>query len=288
MALRPVSLREAQAILRRKEANSPRVEVRGRWTPVFATPAPACCGVTVARLDSCADGVQSCVGQVVIQPYCPPLPPPTIEDERKAQSVEDAIKRALVNVPQIVTQPSPLTHPGYRGRRESVTRVIVVNGLNAAAVAAGGALLAAAGGAVGAAALGIVQVQGSGAAPFVLFQVPIPSTAAQVERLRMTSMSVGAQTTLFFRVSRSGSIVVPEFQFVAGDEIPLQFPAQGDQVVAVEVRNPDADGAWLLHLQLDLWTYDIPVKADSAFSQVLRTNPSWPRECRAPVNGGRR
>lgn len=157
--------------------------------------------------------------------------------------------------------PTPLLQHDFRGRLVPVVSKIVVNGSNAAAIAAGTVLLAAAGGVVGAAALGIVRYQITGATPVTVLSVPIPSSnRAQIESLSFSASAASAGTSLFWTVWRSGKIIQPEFQFFGRDKILLQSPAYGDEVLEVKCRNPDLSGAWVIDLQFDVWFDDAAFK----------------------------
>lgn len=284
MGFRAVSLSQVQgynykAVGKKEVAPA----LAGKWKQVHASGSGVCCGVSVGRLDP---KIGSCVGRVVIPPYCPPPAPPTPDDCRRAPTTSAAIVEALRVAPLIAVQPSTFVHPGWRGRRISLTKEFVVYGTTAGAVAAGIALLAAAGGSVGATALGIVAQQVSGATPAALMSFPIPSSdGAQVESVKFSANATSAAENLFFSVAKSGRLVAEEFQFLASNEVPLEFPASGDDVVSVMIRNPDTTGAWIIRLQVNYWTNPQVTQTDSAYSRTLRADPSWPQQpgCCAPA-----
>lgn len=282
MALVPVAIRELQA-LNYAAVLRPSRELRGKWVPVHSSGAATSVGVATGRIDP---DLQTCIGQVVIPPYCPPPPPPTIYQEQLAGAIQAAFMDALRQAPPIVVNPSPISAPGYRGERQNVTLTRVIHGSGAGAIAAGNALLAAAGGVVGAAALGITGLSVSGATPTQVFNTIVPSgRGAQVASLRFVGNAQTAATTLFFTVMRSGRAIGPEFQFTAGTTVPLEFPANPDEVIAVMVRNPDSTGAWLCTFDLELWTYPMVSTGDSLYARVLRQNPSHPSPPRASGAG---
>jgi hypothetical protein len=279
MASRAVSLREALAIRRGQQSLVPGIVLPGRWKPVHALPAPACCGVSVARFDpSCADGQQYCEGQVVIQPFCPPPAPPTEDDRRRAEVTKDAIVAALGESPPIVVQPSPLQHPGYRGKRQTLTRTVVVHGDDPIGLATGAQLLAL--------NLGATGVVTSTVVPTNLFQFPVPSgDSCQVERLRIHCDVQQGWENLFFQVMRSGTVMLPEVQQRPFEGFDLQFPAEGDQVVVVTGRISSPIMAFLVHFMLDAWTFPVPTQTDGLYTRVLRQNPGWPQRAELPCEG---
>jgi len=182
-------------------------------------------------------------------------------------TVPPAAQTVVIEQPTLTTrggafdQPNPLLHPGVRGQRTPVTKQVVVFGSTPAAVAAGATLLAAAGMQVGAAALGITSLQVIGPTPVLLLQYPVPSgSRAQADKITLSASALTAGLTLFFSIARSGRIILPEFQFLSQPEVKTEFPASGDDVIQVLVRNPDVTGAWLLRLELDLWLDDSSYK----------------------------
>lgn len=282
--LRPVSLSELQEKNIRTviQKNMIRAEtMKGTWRGLTASGVMPYCGVSVGRLDP---NLQSCRGQLVIPPYCPPPAAPTSEQRQNAGALRVAMIEALREAPTQTIQPTPLVHPGYRGERQPQTKTFVINGSAPAAIAAGIVLLAAAGGVPGAAALGITQVQVAGPTPTTLFSFIVPSgSSCQVERVTFTGTG-SSGPTLFWQLLRSGRSITNEFQFTDSPTVDLQFPANGDETIMLVVRNPDITGAWIVRVEIDLWIWGTPTKSDDLYTRILRSSPSWPqnapqREC---------
>lgn len=292
MALVPVSLAQVQqknmrAIREARVAPGSRPLV-GKWRGVSSAGRQPWCGVSVGRLDR---SVQTCRGMLVIPPYCPPPPPPTEIQRTQGVVMRQALVEALRQAPTQIVQNSPLQHPGLRGERQPISQTFVLTGTAAAAIAAGIVLRAAAGGVPGAAALKIpapVLVNSTTPTALLIFTVPSGSSCL-VEKISMSGSAASAAGELFWTILRSGrAITQQEFQFTSNPTVDLQFPANGDETVIIAVRNPDATGAWIVRLELDLWIWGTVTKTDDLYSRVLRDSPSWPLDRTYPCNEGGR